>query len=231
MAIIRKIRLFAFRVSEYYMMLRLGFVSGRTVSISRFSIFEKDYPKISKILSAINTVVNWFYSKIFDRVLMKYENFMSHYFDGPAKLKVHTMNRRSWYDNDDKIMLTAFSILVDFVEMELPWEAYKFGSISVPFKLKKNKRYPELAVEYMKRNKGSPNHAEILFLYSWWKNVRVVRQDELDLDLVSHDLATRITGSETFALMQLHSRFTEFMLLEDQEMLKRLIDVRGALWV
>jgi hypothetical protein len=143
-----------------------------------------------------------------------------------------------YMDPDDRILHVNFQILKDFVEIELgamhdASEAKDNGKILGSFsKLyrkykKKNIRNPEGGVQYLDweiAESGSSHQAhaaaEKKAIYLWWTEERPNRLDVYDNPYMDNETNYR-------AMNRLESFYYE----QDQEMLKRLIDIRSSIWM
>ncbi len=111
-----------------------------------------------------------------------------------------------WLDRDRAILFASFAVLVDFVEKEYP--GY---------------------VNWESDDEHKKAREEFIELYNWWTAGRKVEHDAHDKRLNEH------YGNRPFREVakadrdRLHE-MSDALDKKDQEMLHRLIEVRGVLW-
>lgn len=154
-------------------------------------------------------------------------------------------------DDDDtsaRLLNTCFQMLVDFVEKEkaMEWAMVHRVTEEIPsnwrffsWRFFPWYRNPESGVKRLEEetaitvdgenpSRQSEMAMEILTLYRWWKDVRPLREDPFDkLKPVSGQGDVGKIDLETAENMEAEE---QSQWDEDQEMFKRLVEVRGALW-
>ena len=180
-----------------------------------------------------------------------------------------------WHELENRILHGMFTQLVDFVEIEqarhhvLWMEAAERGKYNEPtwrkFWLLRIARWrcPEAGIDYLTwcmtldgkdaGTNSSPGQAtlarEIMFLYSWWKDIRPNRKSELEesgllefekamslkygQDWVGFDRKKILTPAEKLEhrrLLDLSWTIEEQRHQEDDELMIRLIKIRRGLW-
>ncbi len=111
-----------------------------------------------------------------------------------------------WLDRDRAILFASFAVLVDFVEKEYPGH-----------------------VDWETDDEHKKAHEEFIDLYLWWTAGRKVEHDDHD------NLSNELYGNRPFREVAKADRdrfhkMSEVLDKKDQEMLHRLIEVRGVLW-
>jgi len=140
------------------------------------------------------------------------------------KLKIDTLNGKLWCDRDHIILHACFQCLVDFMEKENPDEV----------------------VDWEWNEEHRKAWEELVDLYHWWKNIRPYRVSPLDMiDLPSDYMVWQKAENSEFSKIYFNDEKYPNMkklfeedrelemkwLEEDRRNLKRLIDVRGYMWV
>ena len=153
-------------------------------------------------------------------------------------LKMQYLNP-GWHDMDEVIVHAMFQTLCDFIEKEKPWET----------------------VNWRSDEHHSKAWDEMMYLYSWWKYRCLKRDDENPLfkdGVVSPEMKFTPTGEkhfnpvtkkeEEFSRMDFvhkskedeekwnkackeSSEWEDKCNKEDEEMMIRLIKVRGYMWI
>lgn len=166
------------------------------------------------------------------------------------------LSRGEWYDRDTLLMHGMFELLVDFVELEKAnmW----FNSHSdeiVPFQFNHSwakwfsQRSEEAGLKYLDwemslidEDTNELTHQasaakEIVEIYHWWKNIRPIRIDPMDISgwskwCESHPnfLTTNEDRPTVKQLLNNTTIIEEAYDKEDEEMMMRLIKVRKSLW-
>ena len=154
----------------------------------------------------------------------------------------------TWIDVGDRFLPCMFNELVDFVEIETPAMSGLFNRSNWLFR--RSDRHPEIGVAHLEwatklkidyveethPDYGKPTHQaiaaqEIIDLYNWWKTVYRNRPDPYDVYLGSDFVGTE--PPDSIAMRTLFSSVNELEMKqqqEDEEMMIRLIKVRGSLW-
>lgn len=141
----------------------------------------------------------------------------------PMNLAIPTLDD-AWHDRDEILLHAAFQVLADFMEQERPGDHIDWN-------------YDEDHRQAWQ---------EINALYRWWKDERPARASPLDDPQLKHPPMRwkKIPGSQMRQLvpysekrypgyteaLQTHSRLEKEWLDEDQQNLRRLIDIRPYLW-
>lgn len=120
--------------------------------------------------------------------------------------------RWGWIDRDNAMFLACFHLLVEFIEKEVG-PNYGFETLD-NYKLRDRELYPD---EVKMLNEQITCHKEIRELYEWWRYGRKKEHSECDA-------LYKARRSKEW-----RARMNE-LELKDEEMLMRLIKVRGALW-
>ena len=166
--------------------------------------------------------------------------------------KLHIISTKlpyGYHDTDYRMLYGMFSLLVDFVEIELAWmQLISSKDYKRPWYHVKRFRNKEFGIEYLNweielrdENKSQSESAEeIKKLYFWWMTIRPNRPDPYDLmdipefqskgnklyDWLDND-SNSIRKKEIFEQITiLENQYND----EDTEMLTRLIKLRGSLW-
>ena len=174
----------------------------------------------------------------------------------PASQPAHAY-RWGWIDRCQVIPLAMFSILQDFVENEfLPqyWWGYdEKKQKSYTLKEKDHKTWQQLLEEYSEKNDPKPEDfefdyeyaqvihnrkydRELLTIYKWWKVDRFeLCKKEDEALIVWHDFHMRMLTSEESKkkereLFDASQKAEEERLNQEEDMLIRLIKIRGGLW-
>ena len=143
------------------------------------------------------------------------------------------LDRYQYHDITEKMLWANFSMLNDYVDIELV-HMYKWSYGDKPSTIHKGLKYCLEFIENweMKDDFGSEEwrkkyeietkqfYKEVYDLYWWWNFIRPIRIDPFDLYYVD--------GSEenTKKSFDIERQYNE----EDQEMLIRLINIRERLW-
>ena len=142
---------------------------------------------------------------------------------------VNTHLEPAYYDSDTRLLHACFALLVDYVELEL---AHMNGS----------KRSRAKGLEYLDweisdtdcQVGGQAQAATIKKeLYLWWKDVRPNRPDpdaEYFVLTDRRDAGEEIPDAEMVAVLRNVGTIEKDQYEEDNAQLKKLIDVRYALW-
>ncbi len=147
-------------------------------------------------------------------------------------LRTHTINRYhiinisgqgdykwGWCDRDYAMYLACFAILVDFCEKEMP----------------------HTNTCYIEGDDWAQAHGEMLFLYDWWKRGRAAEHAEVSamharLDPIKWE---KVEGEEGYSRLlppvdrTAHDAWIQReheLEAKDEEMLARLMKVRGYMW-
>lgn len=130
------------------------------------------------------------------------------------------LKKGEYYDLDERILRACFTGLEEFVEVECAWMEHILNSDKYDGRRITFRRDATKGIDYL-ITQGGINHElvaernkEILALYNWWKIERPARVDPYE--------------DETHAkeAYEIETKYEE----EDQEMLIRLMKVRGSLW-
>ena len=131
-----------------------------------------------------------------------------------------------WYDRSGLLLLANFNILVDFMENERPGEVIAWEET------------PEHSAAWKELNE----------LYNWWKTGRKAEHEACDaildgLTFKFEDMFKKVEDDKgdywefdppqselRNTKMRLYSEETDRLEKKDQEMLHRLIDIRGHMW-
>lgn len=129
------------------------------------------------------------------------------------------LKRDQWHDTDSKMLYGMMKLLVDYVEGEEPFTHINWDS-----------------------DEGHVVAAkEIKEIYNWWKNYDN-RQTEISVALNNwyensfsnkEDVLEQLNRKHTPEVQQLfdhHTQLEEALLKEEEEMLIRLVKVRGFMW-
>lgn len=166
--------------------------------------------------------------------------------------KLHIIDTKlpaGYYDVDSRILHGMFSLLVDFVEIELAWmQKISMKDYKKPWYHFKRFRNKEFGLEYLNWEIGlgeesqhqSDSAKEIKELYFWWMTTRPNRKDPYDLmdipefQTKEHKLYEWLDNDLYYpkrkeVYEQINIIETQY-IDEDTEMLIRLIKVRESLW-
>lgn len=156
----------------------------------------------------------WRYSRIRDWYYKIISRFWYKYYLIDTGLK-----RDQWYDTDTKMLYGLMKLLVDYVDGEKPFEHIDWEDDEAHRNAKK----------------------EIVAIYDWWKNYDT-RMKEIDVALdnwyVSRggdhkeflDFFNSESTPESEQLFDHHEKLEEALLKEEEEMMVRLVKIRGFLW-
>lgn len=145
-------------------------------------------------------------------------------------LKIKTL-KPGWMDKDEVLIHAMFQILCNFIEQEKPAEC----------------------IDWDADPKNAKAWKEVQFLYDWWKNNRLKRKDPFDDPSFKAPewkfipRKKKDTNEETLYGIEWvyenpeheklwkkkceeHRQWEEHCHAEDNEMMKRLIDIRDFLW-
>jgi len=168
------------------------------------------------------------------------------------------LNPYHYHDKVEILLHSSFSILKDYVEIELAWQRYTSQStVKKNFFQRLYFRDADLGVNYLtdwmnddSTDELSARHAkmcaELYELYDWWVNIRPNREDPYDFSY-EKDVSSSIgVGASVLStkwktenpelsekysgLLKQAWKLEEFYNEEDQSMLHRLVDIRQALW-
>lgn len=138
-----------------------------------------------------------------------------------------------YYDKDHKMLYGMMNLLVDYVEIEEP---YKYDSDEID----KDETNPYMIEMY---NNHNATKREILSIYNWWKNydnrlkeindltnqwsdeVSIEKKQVPDITYYSYSL-----NDKDKSLLDKIMKLEEQLDKEEEEMLIRLVKVRGTLW-
>jgi hypothetical protein len=115
-------------------------------------------------------------------------------------LKIKTLSRANWPDEDDVLLHAAFQCLVNFIEKEFDRHVYPLDPDSEVQDWMDDEEKQQMIKNIERMNE---RNKELLDLYDWWMK-RCDRSDLLHLDLATYT--------------------------EDNTMLHRLIEARGGMW-
>lgn len=148
--------------------------------------------------------------RIFEILNNAWHCFRRCFFDRYDMVKAKSLSRLEYYDKDIQMLHICFQILVNFVEVEMePWDAY------------------------------DDDH-EIMILYHWWKGY-LQEKEPLELYDGPHPIGFYVSPmSERFEcpedqelwekVMEEQMEWENNRYKKEQEMLKRLIEIRPTLW-
>jgi hypothetical protein len=129
------------------------------------------------------------------------------------------LHRDQWIDTDTKMLYAMMKLLVDYIEGEKPFEHVDW----------EDDAFHKNAKE------------EMIQIYNWWKNYDT-RMKEIQIALdnwyVSSggnhkeflDFCNSESSPETERLFDLHTKLEEALLKEEEDMMIRLVKIRGFLW-
>lgn len=168
--------------------------------------------------------------------------------------------RGSYRDLDDRILYCLFDELVDFVEIEKAYMNFRFDAEKSKDKKwwqvgrwrTRTWRNPEAGIDYLEWEisdtdtvtAGQGYYAkEVLELYKWWKEVYPKRVDPMDASGWSAYCDSKrergigfleddpdFTKEEIYEMVDKSNELEEQYRKEEDEMLIRLIKIRGCLW-
>jgi hypothetical protein len=122
--------------------------------------------------------------------------------------------RFGWIDSDGRMLLANFAILRDFVEKEKPSSLREY--------------HTEEEIDAMGARSQQDAYDEVMALYRWWTLDRHTEEDRVDGLFDLSEKAT--TSQERHKLVQDWSQARDQMKNMEDEMLIRLIKVRGTMW-
>lgn len=167
-------------------------------------------------------------------------------------IRIHSL-KPGYYDADERMLHACFNLLVDFVEIELAAANWNFeGKKKRRVRIgHARNRCPEAGVDHLQWeindsgcNMGSsPTQADMarekLALYLWWTETRPARVDPWSDPGIwaewraKHKATTDLDDADFMRVGEPHQRagsLEKFYEDEDQEMLGRLVKLRGSLW-
>lgn len=155
------------------------------------------------------------------------------------KLTIDALANGIYVDADTKMFHAMFQILVDFVELEQPFD-FPFDTKKVRNKDINNMRFRLLNMQNEEKQTGvdlcSKKYSEILFLYEWYINreyifdfdkhfEKVGKTLNLDSDNLFED-----NGKKKLISIDEFNEIKEEHKLRCNSMLYRLLDIREFLW-
>jgi hypothetical protein len=198
--------------------------------------------------------------KMYDirRFFRKYYYKTKYVFFPRNNLKITTLPRH-WMDRDEVLLHACFQILVDFVEKECqPSPYHQLIEIDIEKEMKCYVEWDEASKTSMRTSLEKQNEMtrEILFLYTWWKGRKEIREkldpmneldslpeSQCDANLDCSEVVQRNEyGDPTlFAYKpvkskekdEIYRRAHEYEIKceeEDEAMLIRLMKIRKGLW-
>jgi hypothetical protein len=121
---------------------------------------------------------------------------------------IDTKLPHTWHDTDQLMIYGMFSLLEDYVEIELA------GMYVWAYEKEAKRIRTDRGLAYIKKHKGEYAYDEILELYNWWKFERDSAYDEIyEID-------------DAKKAIEYEDRLTR----KDTDMLIRLIKIRQYLW-
>lgn len=123
-------------------------------------------------------------------------------FDRYDRVKAKTLKWNQYYDIDMRMLHVNFQLLVDYV------------------------KYEAHMIDWSTTHKDI--WEEILDLYDWWTRRRALRETATNSILDMLDLGSK--GNYDHKLFEAYGVAEEKDIAEDEEMLIRLIKIRGHLW-
>jgi hypothetical protein len=173
-----------------------------------------------------------------------------------------------WHEFENRILHGSFTELVNFVEIETAWHHVLWADkeerkkYHVPFwrrhRILRFQRWrcPQAGIDHLKweMQLEEPTHQrdrahELMFLYTWWKEVRCKREDEWVesglrafwdsmetkygsdwLGLGGRSKLTKAEQAEYDRLSKAMHDLEEARFQEDEDMLIRLVKLRRSLW-
>ncbi|NIM17785.1 MAG: hypothetical protein GTO45_37895 [Candidatus Aminicenantes bacterium] len=170
---------------------------------------------------------------------------------------IKTTLKPGYYDMDTRLLYAMFDMLVDFVELEKAWMNVVFtkrkpwsgwGRTHWWRSRIEGLSYLEWEIglgdpnlpEEERHEQQAKNAQEIKYLYTWWKDVRPNRPDPAKVsgwdnvcdkwNILSDKDNFEEKKSEVDAALKKQDEIEKEYEDEDTRMMKRLIDVRKALW-
>lgn len=142
-------------------------------------------------------------------------------------IKINSL-KPGYYDTDTRMLHGMFSLLVDYVELELaPWNEWAEEQDEENPPVKKSAR--EHGLEHLdwemslEEELQAKSAKEIKELYLWWKDVRPARPNPWNV-------AKDVWGEKDAQKYVWLDAMEQAQYDEDTEMLIRLIKIRKALW-
>ena len=176
------------------------------------------------------------------------------------------LDKNTWHESEEKILHGMFEELVEFVEVQLGWQVFSSSKTygrykKLPYFIRKLifLRYAQGGIEhllwasqlvqddyYVEKTDpryGTPTHQalnalEILELYCWWKYIRPVRKDPMDLsgynayidNLSQEKRFSYSSNPEESILSRKCTLIEDQYFTEDTEKMIQLIKIRNTLW-
>lgn len=196
------------------------------------SKFVEKHPKTYWCVKKWDKIANWVHD-VTEIPRQHLWNFVDYIKSGPKRIEINSINRVHYHEWSTLILHSNFQLLCDFIEMDVPYAADNrtwekvYGITKV--KIKKNARYPEIGVEYLKQTASERNN-EILALYEWWIRVGSHR-GENNFEITSDEVAEISGNSSISDIIKLDNNYAYFMRCQETEMLNRFIAIRDDLWI
>jgi hypothetical protein len=212
---------------------KIGFCSCCKPTRKRFlGLFGKRYctdpecPHSIESMRAIGSLDRSWISKKFSSVMA----YLRNRFVDRIHIVRLGLKPGEWCDADERMLLAMMSLLVEFVEQEVGLERLtKEADLNSDF-------YGEAVCD--EERKGNERNAvqalNVLIIYHWWKNYPK-RQQEL-MDALPEYAGDPLDYNKMFAdpewrkQSDRHYEMEERLERETQQMLHKLIDIRGGLW-
>lgn len=206
--------------------------------------YKKNHPCLNFIYNTIDKIqdiIQWPFVKL-DNVLyyLRYKYIKkTHYV--PTYLPPGM-----WYDPNDRLIHSMFSLLVDFVEIDKAHmqKLCDKNSYRVTCPWYSNFRSRELGLKYLEwectltgeNGRYASNAKEQLELYNWWTNVRLNRPDPYEstgynayCDTKDWDVWNNSDEPLQYMLRKIREIQNEYAA-EDTVMMMRLVRIRESLW-
>jgi hypothetical protein len=168
-----------------------------------------------------------------------------YYFRNRFITKTHTLTssqleKGRWHEFDTRLLYCVFDELVNFIEIELADHYIVWNNLEKEYNKSKG-RSRQAGLDYLKwaqetKNYGTNDvstqaiHAkEVEDLYNWWMFTRPAKLAHIE-KLYDFDYVFGDNSPETEARFTQAVEFEDELESEGEEMLIRLIKVRGSLW-